>query len=166
MEYVFCCRGPIETCLRVVGLSSFHFVPSVWPTKAAGESAECADGADGISGRRQFCPPAAGRGVTSQSCSFQQRTNTKLIICQHERAKLWSEIRFKMSPVSKNKRKRHSVTVLTSFTQLESFLRMFVFVYMNIFGNRGQVNLSLSSRQDFLNIGASTQIQLQFLQLL
>lgn len=63
MKYVFCCQGPTETCLRVVVLSNFHFVPSVRPTKAACESAEWADGADGISGRRQFCETAA---VTQQ----------------------------------------------------------------------------------------------------
>ena len=48
-----------EACLRVVVLSIFHFAASVWLTKAAGESAACADGAAGFAGRRQFCEAAA-----------------------------------------------------------------------------------------------------------
>lgn len=69
MKCLFCCRGPTEAGCCVVVLSSFHFVPSVWVTKAVGESAACAGGFQ-----------AVGSSVRQQQKSREQSYGSVLLL--------------------------------------------------------------------------------------
>lgn len=69
MKCLFCCRGPTEAGCCVVVLSSFHFVPNVWVTKAVGESAACAGGFQAI-----------GSSVRQQQESREQSYGSVLLL--------------------------------------------------------------------------------------